>query len=80
MSKDLLRMQIRLFRKACKKWEISTKECEEIFTRYDVDDYITDLYEVFHVQSDEANMDDIEEYINNKKEAGEFEKPNLFAN
>lgn len=67
MSKDLLRMQIRLFRRACKKWGISTKECEEIFTQYDVDDYITDLYEVFRVQGDDPKLADIEEYINNKK-------------
>jgi len=47
MSKDLLMMQIRLFRGACKKWGISTMECEEVFTQYDVDGYITDLYEEF---------------------------------
>ena len=59
-------MQIRLFRYACKKWNKDTLECAEIFDKYDIDKYICDLYEIFHVQGDEANLDDIEGYLENQ--------------
>ena len=63
MEKDILRMQIRLFRMACKRWGKSTAECVGIFEKYNLDKYIFDLYEIYHVQGDEANLDDIEEYL-----------------
>ena len=59
-------MQVRLFRLAEKKWKKSTLECAEIFDKYDVDDYISGCYEIFHVQGDEANSDDIDEYLRRK--------------
>lgn len=65
MNKEILRMQIRLFRLACKKWNKKTLECAEIFDKYDVDKYISELYELFHVQGDDANLDDIETYLEN---------------
>ena len=62
-DKEILHMQIRLFRMACTKWQKSTGECADIFDKYDVDAYIRDGYEIFHVQGDEANMDEISGYI-----------------
>ena len=67
MEKEILRMQIRLFREASKKWKLNKEQCDEIFVRYNIDEYIRDVYEIFHVQGDEANLHDIEEYISNKK-------------
>ena len=66
MEKEILRMQIRLFRMACKRWGMNTTECVEIFEKYNIDKYISDLYEIFHVQGDESNLDEIEMYMKNK--------------
>ena len=66
MEKEILRMQVRLFRRACNRWHMTNIECAEVFDKYDIDKYIRELYEIFHVQGDEANMVDIEEYLKNK--------------
>lgn len=67
MEKEVLRMQIRLFRRACEKWNRTNNECADIFDKYEIDDYIKDLYEILHVQGDEANLNDIEDYISKKR-------------
>ncbi len=66
MEKEILRIKVRLFRKACNRWNMGNVECAEIFDKYEVDEYIQQLYEIFHVQGDEANIRDIEEYLKNK--------------
>ncbi len=63
---DLFMMQIRLFRMAQIKWNKSVGECEKIFSEYAINDYIKMCYEEFHVQSDEANMDEIDSYLQRK--------------
>ncbi len=59
-------MQIRLFRYACKRWNRTNTECADIFDQNGVDEYITESYEIFHVQGDEANIEDIENYLTAK--------------
>ena len=54
MEKEILRIKVRLFRKACNRWNMGNVECAEIFDKYEVDEYIQQLYEIFHVQGDEA--------------------------
>ena len=64
MRKDeILRMQVRLFRLANKKWNKSITECADIFDKYDIDGYIRDVYEFFHVQGDDTNLEDIGEHL-----------------
>ena len=63
---EILHMQVRLFRLAGRKWNKSTIECADVFDKYSVDQYIRDSYEFFHVQGDEANIEDIEEYLERK--------------
>ena len=63
IQNEILHMQVRIFRLACKKWKKTEKECAEIFDSNMVDDYISEAYEFFHVQGDEANLDDIEHYL-----------------
>ena len=63
---DLFMLQVRLFRLAQIRWDKKAAECEEIFDKYEVNDYIETCYEEYHVQGDEANMDDIEKYLRNK--------------
>ena len=62
-EKEILRMQIRLFRLACRKWKKTNLECAEIFDAYRIDQYIEDAYEIFHVQGDEANLSEITDHL-----------------
>ena len=67
MRKDeILHMQVRLFRRANKRWQKSIRECADIFDKYDVDGYIREAYEFFHVRGDDANLDDIDEYLKSR--------------
>ena len=65
-NKDLLLIQVRLFRLAQLRWDKNESECDEIFKKYDVNDYISTCYEEYHVQGDEANIEDIERYLSRK--------------
>lgn len=63
---DLFMLQVRLFRLAQIRWDKNPKECEAIFNKYDINSYIETCYEEYHVQGDDANFDDIENYLTNK--------------
>ena len=60
---DLFMIQVRLFRLAQKRWGKDAEACEEIFKKYDVNEYIKTCYEEYHVQGDEASIADIESYL-----------------
>lgn len=66
MQNEINHMQVRLFRQAWKEWGLTMEECAALFDRNDVDRYIADSYEIFHVQGDGANLDDIKGYIINR--------------
>lgn len=63
---EILHMQVRLFRMACKKWKLTTKACAELFDDFRIDQYIRDLYGLLHIQGDEANLAEIEMYLKAK--------------
>ena len=60
---DIFMLQVRLFRLAQLKWDKSVEECEQIFKKYDLNEYIETCYEEYHVQGDEANLADLEHYL-----------------
>ena len=68
---DLFMIQVRLFRLAQQKWDLSAEECVALFTKYDVNRYIATCYEEYHVQGDEANLADLEQYIEKRKSTSE---------
>ena len=59
---DIFMLQVRLFRLAQLKWDKSAEECEQIFKKYGLNEYIETCYEEYHVQGDEANLADLEHY------------------
>ena len=65
-NRELLFLQTRLLRLASLRWGISLGECADIFQEYSVFDYIKDLYGIFHVQGDEADLLDVAEYLKNR--------------
>lgn len=62
---DLFLLQVRLFRLAQTKWNVDSKKCSEIFNEYKIYDYIETCYEFFHIQGDEENFNDINNYLKN---------------
>ena len=60
---DIFMLQVRLFRLAQLKWDKSAEECEQIFKKYGLNEYIETCYEEYHVQGDEANLADWEHYL-----------------
>ncbi|WP_026499164.1 DUF3791 domain-containing protein [Butyrivibrio sp. WCD2001] len=65
-SDDLFMLQVRLFRLAQARWDKTVDECEQIFNEYQINEYIKTCYEFFHVQGDEADIIEIEEYLKTK--------------
>ncbi len=63
---DLFQIQIRLFRRFQVNENLSAKNAEAVFQKYDVFEYIKICYEEFHVQGDDANMDDLYQYLKKK--------------
>lgn len=56
-------MQARLVRMAAEKWHKTTAECAAVFEEFHVYEYIESLYELFHVQGDEADFEEIQAYL-----------------
>ena len=49
------------------KFNMSGKEVIDLFNKYDVLNFIEDIYDVLHTLSDDIIVSDINEYINNSK-------------
>ena len=47
------------------KYNMSGKEVIDLFNKYDVLNFIEDIYDVLHTLSDDIIVSDINEYINN---------------
>ena len=48
-------------------WEMTPSKCVDVFNKYNVWKYIKELYELIHLQSDNRNIKEIEEYIDAQK-------------
>lgn len=73
-EEDLYQIQVRLFRLFQLNENISMSECSKIFKKYDVYSYIETCYEIYHMQGDEANLTDIENYLNVQGYKNEIKK------
>lgn len=49
------------------KYNMSGKEVINLFNKYNVLNFIEDIYDVLHTLSDDIIVSDINEYINNSK-------------
>ena len=49
------------------KYNLTGKEVIDLFNKYDVLNFIEDIYDVLHTLSDDIIVSDINEYINNSK-------------
>ena len=60
---DTFMLQVRLYRMLQNRLGLSSAECNDVFDKYGVFDYIAQCYEEYHMQGDEANYADLLEYL-----------------
>lgn len=65
-EQQILYMQVRLARMASERWCKPLCDITEIFASYGVLGYIHETFGILHVQGDEANINDIEQYLKKK--------------
>ena len=60
---DIFMLQVRLYRMLQNRLGLSSVECNDVFDKYGLFDYIVQCYEEYHMQGDEANYADMLEYL-----------------
>lgn len=60
---DIFMLQVRLYRMLQSRRDLSADECNRIFAKYELFDYISQCYEEYHMQGDEANYEDMLQYM-----------------
>lgn len=63
---QIIYMQVRMMRLAAEEWKQPVEEVAGVFTRYDILQYIEDCFGIFHVEGDEAVLEDITVYLKNR--------------
>jgi hypothetical protein len=66
MINEVLYMEIRLVGAFSEKYKLTRAAVNEIFSKYKIWQYIESCYEVFHLNGDEYNLDDISDYLKGK--------------
>lgn len=61
-------MQVRILRQACEKWNQPMEKTASLFAEYHILQYLEECFGIFHVQGDEAVLEDVEAYLKNKGE------------
>ncbi len=64
---EMILLQVRLFRLAMESWKKNQQEVASLFRKNGVYKFISDMYEEFHVQGDEANLREIEAFLKGKE-------------
>ena len=62
-QREIFLIRTRLFRLLQIRHGLTAEQCEELFRKFGLYEYIEDCYEEYHVQGDEANLSDMEEYL-----------------
>lgn len=60
---DIADMQCCGFRMAQSKWQMTPKECAELFKKYDIFGFISECYELLHVSSYNCALEDVEDIL-----------------
>lgn len=63
---QIIYMQTRIIRLASEEWNKPIEQITELFAKHNVLQYIEECFGIFHVEGDEAVLEDIELYLKNK--------------
>ncbi|MBO4266026.1 MAG: DUF3791 domain-containing protein [Lachnospiraceae bacterium] len=64
---QILFMQTRMVRAASEEWNMSLEEVNDLFSQFNVYRYISDFWDIFHVEGDKAVLEDIRNYLKSKE-------------
>ena len=59
-------MQCWIFRMAQARWKMSAKDCTELFKKYNILGFISDCYDILHLNSYECALNDVETMLRNR--------------
>ena len=65
-SQQILFMQIRILRMMAEKYSLSLKKAAELFGQYNVLPFIRESFGIFHVEGDEAVLEEVKSYLKSK--------------
>ncbi|MDO5303906.1 MAG: DUF3791 domain-containing protein [Clostridia bacterium] len=65
---EIIFMQTRLVRLASEEWNLSLDEILNLFSKYNILEYIEKGYGIFHCEGDEAVLEEITELLKEKGE------------
>lgn len=63
---DIADMQCWVFRMAQSKWKMSAAECSELFKKYDILGFISECYDILHLNSYSCVLNDVETLLKNR--------------
>lgn len=63
---DIADMQCWVFRMAQTKWKISSDDCANLFKKYDILGFISDCYDILHLNGYECVLHDVEMLLKNR--------------
>ena len=59
-------MQCWVFRMAQSKWNLSSSDCAELFKKYDVLGFVSECYDILHLNSYSCVLHDVEILLKNR--------------
>lgn len=63
---DIADMQCWVFRMAQRRWKMSAKDCTELFRKYNILGFLSDCYDILHLNSYECALNDVERLLRNR--------------
>lgn len=63
---DIADMQCWVFRMAQSKWNMPSSDCAKLFREYDVLEFISDCYDILHLNGHSCVLHDVETLLKNR--------------
>lgn len=63
---DIADMQCWIFRMAQLKWKLSPEDCTKLFKKYDILGFISECYDILHLNSYACVLHDVETLLKNR--------------
>ena len=63
---DIADMKCWVFRMSQLRWNMSPKQCAQLFVKYDVLGFIEECYDLLHLSSYECALNDVETLLRNQ--------------
>lgn len=65
-TQQIIYMQARIIRLASEKWNMPVEKIADLFAKHGVLQYIEQCFGIFHLEGDEAILEDVTSYLNKR--------------